>query len=179
MGKSSKKRLMTNDLKQVQVWDTFVRFFHWSIALLFILDYWFIEGGEDLHDWIGYGVMALLVMRLFWGVIGSQTARFRQFFPTKASLALYLKHFPNYDKPGHNPLGALMVFALLFLLALTAISGWMRGWSIFWGEDWIQMLHEYAADALMAMVFIHVIGVLVMQRLSKRRLVKAMVTGKY
>lgn len=163
------------------VWDPWVRIFHWSTASLFLLDYWLLEGGETPHEYVGYALGALLVLRLIWGLIGSRNARFSSFWPTPARLRHHLQQLRRrrFDPAeGHNPLGALMILLMLLLLALTAVSGWMQGLDRFWGEDWVALLHEYAADGLMGAVGVHVSAVLLMSRYSGLRLVRTMVTGR-
>lgn len=162
------------------IWDKFIRIFHWSVATLFLLDYWVVEGGEDLHDWIGYAIALLVVLRVIWGFIGSTNARFNSFWPSVFNIKQYIQRFPNKTSytSGHNPLGGMMILFLLFMLFLTALSGWMRGLDMFWGEDWVQWLHEYSADVLMASVLIHVMAVVITQTLTRVPLIIPMITGK-
>jgi len=163
------------------VWDLPVRVFHWSTATLFLANFWLLEAGEDLHEWTGYAIGALLVLRVIWGFVGSANARFRHFWPTPTRLRahaqqLRARRFDEHE--GHNPVGALMILLMIALLATVVISGWMQELDRFWGEDWVQNLHEYAADTLMVAVCIHVLGVLAMSRISSQNLVRAMLTGR-
>lgn len=156
-----------------------MRIFHWSTATLVLLNYWLLE--DDPHEWVGYAVAALLAIRLVWGVVGSHNARFSTFFPTPERLRhhwrqLRTRQFDPHE--GHNPLGALMILLMLLLLATIAVSGWMQGLDRFWGEDWVQNLHSYAADTLMIAVSIHVAAVLVMSRYSGLALVRTMISGR-
>lgn len=164
----------------VVVWDRVVRGCHWSVATLFLLDYWLLEGGERAHEWAGYALGAVVILRIVWGFVGSRYARFREFLPTPARLRHYLAHFPDNhgDRPGHNPVGALMILFLLVMLLVTALSGWLQELDAFWGEEWPQRLHELAADAVMVAVVVHVAAVLLMQRLTGVALIRAMITGR-
>lgn len=165
---------------RVTVWDLPVRVFHWSIAPLFLLNYWVLEAGDEPHEWVGYAIAALLVLRIIWGFIGSPNARFANFWPTHARLRHHWKQIKTrrFDvTEGHNPLGALMIVFMLFMLAVTAASGWMQGLDRFWGEDWVEDLHEIAANMLMGAVIVHIIAVIVMSRISKLRLIRTMVIG--
>jgi len=165
----------------VTVWDPLVRIFHWGVAMLFLLNYWLWEGGGIVHKWAGYIIAAFLVVRFIWGYCGSDNARFRNFWPTRAR---FRRHFRQLQRrefdatEGHNPLGALMILFLLPLLALAAITGWMQGLDIFWGEDWVQNLHKYAATTLMIAVVIHIGAVLAMSRITGLSLVRTMISGK-
>lgn len=162
------------------VWDLSIRLFHWSNAALFLVAYWWLEGGETPHEWAGYGVAALVLARIGLGLFGRGQARFAAFWPTPARLARYLRRFPrgHEEWPGHNPLGALMILFLLAMLLLTALSGWLQETDAFWGEEWVQRLHEWCADAVMVAVVVHVLAVLVMQHLTRVPLLRAMVTGR-
>ena len=68
--------------------------------------------------------------------------------------------------------------AIAHMLLLTAVSGWMQEFDAFWGEEWLQRLHELTADAVMIAVTIHVAAVLLMQRLTAAPLIRAMITGR-
>jgi cytochrome b len=165
----------------ITIWDPVVRIFHWTTAALFIANYWLLEAGEAAHRWAGYAVAALLIVRIAWGFVGSTNARFASFLPTPARLRrhwqqLHSRRFNAVD--GHNPAGALMILFMLLLLAVTATSGWMQGLDRFWGEDWVEQLHQIAANTLMVAVVIHVGAVVVMSRYTRLSLIRAMITGR-
>jgi len=165
----------------VVVWDPLLRTFHWLNAVLVSANYWWLEPGDTAHEWVGYGVLALLAIRIVWGFAGPPNARFASFWPTPRRLAAHWQDLRErrFDPAqGHNPVGALMILLLLSLLALTAISGWMQGLDRFWGEDWVQQLHKYAATVLMTATAVHVGAVLVMSRYTKLGLIRAMITGR-
>lgn len=48
-------------------WDLFVRVTHWLVAALFLANFFAIEEGSDLHEWVGYVVMGAIILRLGWG----------------------------------------------------------------------------------------------------------------
>src|SRR5690606_33565939 len=103
----------------VPVWDRFVRFFHWSLVSCVLVNYFFVDDGEALHQWIGYLASALIAARIVWGFVGSEHARFANFFPTPARLRTHVAAIRR-GKPevhlGHNPLGAVMMLALMGLV---------------------------------------------------------------
>ncbi|PIP02624.1 MAG: cytochrome b [Zetaproteobacteria bacterium CG12_big_fil_rev_8_21_14_0_65_54_13] len=118
---------MMHDTSSIKVWDISIRLFHWSLVIFFVIAY--ITGEvetETLHAWAGYVIIALLVYRLVWGLIGSCYARFSDFIYSPAAIRDYLKslitlHPKHY--PGHNPAGGLMVILLLLGLMATSWSG--------------------------------------------------------
>lgn len=167
--------------QSIIIWDRFIRVFHWSLALSFLLNFWVLEAGDPPHEWVGYFIGVLLISRLIYGFIGSHYARFINFFPTPSRLKIHLKAMQqkNFDpSEGHNPMGALMIFALLVNLVIVTLSGWMQTWDMFWGEDWVEEVHEISANLVMILVAIHVTAILIMQHITRIPLIKTMLTGK-
>lgn len=170
---------MTDSSFPPLVWDRWIRFFHWSSASLFFANYFVLEGGSDIHNWAGYALLVLLILRLGWGVIGSQNARLKTLWHAVTQIFSHLRSFSlKQVHSGHSPLGSLMVFALWSALLIAGLSGWMSEWDMFWGEDWVQDLHEYSADTLLALVILHVSAVLLIQRVSRVNLIRGMITGR-
>lgn len=172
---------MTTASEEITVWDWFVRLFHWSVATIFLLDFWVLEEGDPPHEWAGYLLGVLLLMRIIWGFIGPHNARFASFFPTPHRVMHHLsemKHRRFDRREGHNPLGGAMVIALMFMLAIVSLSGWMLNWDMFWGEDWVEEVHEVSAELTMILVVVHVSAVIIMGRFSGIPLIRTMLTGK-
>ncbi|AZZ95242.1 cytochrome B [Hahella sp. KA22] len=168
-------------MQTVRVWDPLVRLFHWTLATACILNLWVLEDGSSWHEWVGYYAGGAIAIRVLWGFIGTPYARFRSFFPTPTRLKNYVGALMS-GKPaetvGHNPMGGLMILALMFLVAALAVSGWMMSLDAFWGEDWLEEIHEGLANALMALMLIHIAAVSLYSRFGKENLIAAMVTGK-
>jgi cytochrome b len=162
------------------VWDLFVRVFHWTLVSCVLLNYFVLEEGEAPHEWAGYLAAALVAARIVWGFIGSRHARFSDFFPTPGRLMQHVQAMRS-GRPehhwGHNPLGALMMFLLMGLVIALGITGWMQGTDAYFGEEWLQELHELLAHALMISAGLHAAAAIAMGRLERTKLVKAMVTG--
>ena len=163
----------------IRVWDPVVRVFHWTLVTAFATALLVEEGGR-LHDAAGYVVLGLIAVRLVWGVIGPEHARFASFVPTLAGLVGYLRGVAR-GKParflGHNPAGGVMIVLLLATVFTAAASGWLMTTDRFWGVAWVEELHEGAAWLALALVGVHVLGVLVSSLLHRENLVRAMVTG--
>ena len=162
------------------VWDRFVRVFHWTLVSCVLLNYFLLEEGEAAHEWAGYLAAALVTARIVWGFIGSRHARFEDFFPTPSRLTQHLQAmrsgYPEHHW-GHNPLGALMKFLLMTLVIALGITGWMQRTDAYFGEEWLQELHEWLAHALLISAGLHAAAAIVMGRVERTRLVKAMFTG--
>ena len=164
----------------IKVWDPVVRVFHWGTAGAFIINYWFIDDGY-IHEWLGYGVACLLLIRLVWGMVGSRHARFTDFFPTPARLTHYVKNLlkgKHEQTLGHNPMGGLMILVPMSLLAGICLTGWFMTLDMFWAVPWPEEVHELLANLTQALVFVHVAVVLMMDVFFKEGLIRAMITGK-
>lgn len=163
-----------------RIWDPFVRLFHWSLVICVVLNQGLLEEGDPPHQWVGYAAAALVGLRVVWGFVGTRHARFTDFWPTPARLRSHLvalRHGGSLETPGHNPLGALMMLTLMALVLLLGITGWLMGTDRFWGDETLETLHEGLATALLWLAGLHAVAAVVMGRLERTRLVKAMVTG--
>jgi cytochrome b len=166
--------------KAQPVWDRFVRFFHWALVSCVSFNYFVMDDGKTWHQWVGYFAVTLVVCRIGWGFVGSPHARFASFFPTPRRVLLHwqeMKAGHHQPADGHNPLGALMMLALMATVLALGLTGWMQTLDAFWGESWLQDLHEVIGNTLIALATLHAIAALVMGRLERTRLIKAMVTG--
>src|SRR5688572_16372716 len=105
--------------ERIKVWDIAVRVFHWSLVGAFALAWLTAEDESALHIYAGYTVAGLIVFRLLWGFIGGRYARFKAFLYSPGETLAYIRDSWNGKSRhylSHNPLGALMVFALLLSL---------------------------------------------------------------
>ncbi len=164
----------------VRVWDPFVRIFHWTLVSCVLINYFMLDDGETLHQWLGYLAGALVAARIVWGFIGSEHARFASFMPTPSRLSAHLSRLRAGEHDhhlGHNPLGAVMMLALMALVTAVGVSGFLQTTDAFWGEDWVQELHEVLASVLIGFAAIHGAAAIVMSRLEGVNLVGAMITG--
>jgi cytochrome b len=162
------------------VWDLFVRVFHWGLVSAVALNYFVLDDSKTLHEWVGYFAVVLVVARIGWGFIGSPHARFSDFFPTPSRVGRHVREMAagRADRHwGHNPIGALMMLALIGLVLALGVTGWMQGLDAFWGNERLQRIHEVLANTLIALAGIHALAAIVMGRLERTRLIRAMFTG--
>ena len=166
--------------RSILVWDVPTRVFHWLLVLSFTGAYLTAESelDRDIHVVLGYTLLGLLVFRLLWGFFGTRYARFRSFLFKPGEIVAYslslLKGKPAHYI-GHNPLGSVSVWLLLGLGLLSGGSGVMTFQDI--GGDILEEMHEFVSDAMLAVVLIHIAGVVVSSLLHRENLVRAMVTG--
>lgn len=165
---------------RILVWDAPTRVFHWALALSFVGAFVTADSERlrDVHVVLGYTVFGLIAFRLIWGVVGTRYARFTSFaFGPRAVLA-YLKSLLTLRPQhflGHNPAGSIAIYALLALGLLTGLTGYAHYNEL--GGEWLEDLHEGLANAMLAVVFVHIAGVIVSSLLHRENLARAMVTG--
>jgi len=166
--------------RKVLVWDAPVRVFHWLMVFSFAGAYLTAEGERWrlLHVSLGYTMAGLVAFRIVWGLIGTRHARFSDFVRGPAAIARYVGGMLRGEAKrhvGHNPLGALGIVALLGLTLAIAASGW----AVFnaAGGEWLEGVHEFAANAMLAVVGIHIAGVLLASKFGRENLIGAMFTG--
>lgn len=165
----------------VKVWDPFVRVFHWSLTALFLLAYATGDEAEQVHIVAGYTIAALLAMRMLWGFVGPHHARFRDFVRSPRAVLTYLRDVVLLRAPrylGHNPAGGVMVVALIVLLIVTCITGYMMTTDAYLASKAFEEVHEVFANITVGLIVVHVLGVLIASFEHRENLVKAMITGR-
>lgn len=179
----------------VRVWDPFVRAFHWSLVLTFCVAYLSGDNIRWLHVYAGYIIGGLITLRVIWGVAGPRYARFTDFVHRPKIVLDYLKSV-SYGSArrylGHNPAGGAMIVTLLVMLAVTIIFGMLAYATVKnpggpflallqgsprWLGKLFKEIHEVFANGTLALVLIHIGGVLVESLLHGENLVRAMITG--
>ncbi len=167
-------------MKKILVWDLPVRLGHWLMAGGFALA-WATGDSESwrlVHVFAGGTVTAVALFRLVWGVLGSKHARFASFVRGPRQALEYLKsllRFSPQHYTGHNPAGGLAVMALLLLALASGASGWLTYQEM--GGEWLEEVHEFATGLMLAVVFVHIAGVLVGSLAHWENLPRAMITG--
>ena len=162
----------------MRVWDPFVRIAHWTLATS-VIAAWLTRG--SLHEVIGYVALAVVALRLPWGWLGPAYARFGQFVRPPHETLAYAKRALARQEPrhvGHNPLGAWMIVALLAAVAATCATGWLYTTDTYWGVEWVEDLHHFCADTLVALAVVHVAGVCMASLRHRENLVGAMIHGR-
>jgi cytochrome b len=181
-------------VQKIRVWDLPTRLFHWCLLLcvlgLFITSEMKASNALLWHSRLGYGVLILLLFRVLWGLVGGRWSRFSNFIYSPSSLLRYLRGKANPEHlVGHNPLGALSVFAMLAALLVQVGSGLISDNEIdFTGplSHWVSSataltattFHKTGGKAfLILLVLLHVVAIGFYRFKKKERLVHAMLLG--
>ena len=174
-----------------RVWDLPTRLFHWTLVIVVALSWWTAENDQqDLHLYLGYGALSLLLFRVGWGLFGSSTARFSSFVTGPASVARYVRDRFHWPLAGHAPLGALSVLALLAMLFIVVGTGLFASDEdgLFSGPlaylvsistaDLATELHEQLFNVLLVLIGLHVAAILLYRLALGKNLLGPMITGK-
>jgi len=176
--------------KIIRVWDLPIRVFHWLLVLCISGSLISINlGGNAIqwHAYFGYCILTLLIFRVVWGFVGSTHARFTSFLPTKESLIQYLQG-KSPKVLGHNPLGALSVFALLFVLCVQVFTGLFVDDEIAfqgplakyvpgWVSSFLSEIHEGNQVVIFTLIAIHLSAIWFYKKFRGENLIKPMISG--
>ena len=166
--------------EMVTVWDLPVRLFHWSLVILFAMAWISAEEWDKLHEWVGYIIGGLVAFRIVWGLMGSQHARFTDFLYRPSIVVGYIKDSISLRAKryiGHNPAGGAMVIALLLSIIVVTVSGIAMTDVLPISGEWIEEIHEAAANFTLLLVAFHIAGVIFASFEHGENLIRSMFTG--
>lgn len=176
------------------VWDIYIRLFHWLLVGLLGFSWWSGERHEmEWHRLSGYAILFLLIFRLYWGFVGSGTARFVHFVRSPRTAFAYLRNLrtrPYRATAGHNPVGGWSV--LLMLVSLIAMvtaglfavdvdgleSGPLADYVSFDQGRMAADLHGLLFNLLLALVALHIVAILYYLLRLRHNLIGPMIHGR-
>ena len=184
---------MASDALRRRVWDLPTRVVHWLLVLLLGFSWWSAQTFHmDWHRWAGLAVLGLVLFRVLWGFVGTETSRFAQFLKGPRGVWSYLRPAPGVpaaETIGHNPLGGWSVLAMLLLLATQVVSGLFAvdidgiesgplSYLVdFDNARFASAAHETSFNLLLILVPLHIAAVLFYLVVKRRNLVGPMITG--
>ena len=176
--------------KLIRVWDLPIRLFHWLLVACIVGSLICVNiGGNAIqwHAYFGYSILTLLIFRIIWGFIGSTHARFASFLPNREAITNYLQgKSPRFL--GHNPIGALSVFALLLVLSIQAVTGlfvddeiaFQGPLSKYLSESSVSFfseVHESNQVVIYILIAIHIAAIWYYKKLKGEDLIRPMISG--
>ncbi len=179
-------------MRQIKVWDLPVRLFHWVLVALILVAWTTQEFNYmDWHVWTGYAILTLLLFRLIWGLIGSDTARFVRFLRSPLAALAHLRHITRREADheiGHNAAGGWMVLAMLTLIGIQAGTGLFANDD---GDtegplmhlvskdqsDWLSHIHSLNFTLIEIAIGLHLTAIVAYAMLKRQNLVRPMLTG--
>jgi cytochrome b len=181
----------TTQVPTVQrIWDLPTRIFHWLLAICVIGAIISANIGGNAMAWhlrFGYASLALLLFRVIWGFVGPRYARFASFPPNPRAAWLYLRGRASH-RPGHSPLAAWSVYAMLLAVAIQTLTGLFANDGIMWDgplRNWVSEAtsnsltgwHLRNRIVLIALIVLHLAAIVWYRVARDRRLTHAMITG--
>jgi cytochrome b len=181
----------------VRLWDLPTRVFHWLLAAGIAFSWFSAEIGGNWMEWherSGIFLLSLILFRIVWGFVGSETSRFAHFIRSPAAAIQYWKAAKTQPKgtsayyAGHNPMGAWMVIALLGIIGLQGLTGLFATDDIategplaaLVSSDTAELLttlHHAIFNLVLLFAVIHIAAVIFYRLVKRTNLIKAMVVG--
>ncbi len=178
----------------MRVWDAPTRLFHWAVVALIVFSYISAQlEWSQLHFLSGYTMLTLLLFRLVWGVVGSETSRFRNFLRSPVAGLRHLAQFAGPRAPdteiGHNAAGGWMVLFLLAVLLFQVGTGLFAGYDkgplgqlghhlSIAGGIWSASAHRLSFWVIAGLSALHVVVIGAYAVIKRHNLVGPMITGK-
>ncbi len=181
-----------SELRRTALWDLPVRLVHWSFVALIPALWWTADYGKiDLHKKLGLIMLGLVVFRILWGFIGSETARYSSFVKGPRAVIAYLRGLSGEERvpvAGHNPLGGWSVLAFLGLLAAQvalglfsqnedSVTGPLNDFVSYDTAETLSRLHGLGFYLILLFIVIHIAAIIYYTAVKKDRLVPPMITG--
>ena len=179
-----------------KIWDPVTRIWHWVLALAVICNWFF---GEFMsfdtvmwHFYIGYFILALMVFRLLWGIVGPAPIRFSSFFRSLKFMPAYIKTIFSREPsgtPGHNSLGTLSVIAFIVVLSAQATTGLFLETEDFFetgplydfaSEELVKnfsLWHHRLSNILLVLIGLHFVTIIFYWYWKHENLIRPMING--
>ena len=185
---------MVNGMTKIYTWSLITRLFHVLLVVAVGLVYIFseVENLLSYHVAFGYFIGLLFLFRIIWGFMDVKYSKFKDFNFNLKELFEYLTNIfgTKKDYTGHNPASSwaiitMIILALFSVISGTIVYGTQEGMGIlaslnntmFKDMEFFEEVHEIFANAFIAVVFIHIAGVVVDRVIHKSKAVESMITG--
>lgn len=164
-----------------RVTDAPTRMFHWLFALSFAGGWLTAESEHwrSLHVTLGYTMAGLLGFRLVYGLVGPRHARLSLLWHRLAGVPSWLRGGAATRikwSQGRNLLMAGAVAALLVLVVPLTLSGYATYSDL--GGEWLEEVHELVANAMLALVLVHLVLITGLSLVRRRNQALPMITGR-
>jgi len=179
---------------RARLWDAPTRLVHWLLVALIAFSWWSAENDDlERHRWSGYAVLAVVAFRIYWGFAGGGAARFASFVKGPKATLAYMKTLPDRsarETPGHNPLGAVSVLAILATLVVQVATGLfavdvdgIESGPLSDRVDFdtgraLAEIHEISFTVLQVLVILHLAAIAFYLIYKRNNLIGAMITGR-
>ena len=164
------------------VWTLKIRLLHWLMAAFVLVNLFLYTDGDDVHNWLGYGTLALVFFRMVLGLTSKGNEGFRNFPLRPSELLSFLQNLfkrERKDYLGHNPAAsyAYLVFWLLIIgLGITGIL--LVHVEEFFGSQALEGFHKILANAMIVFIVLHFTGIILDAILHRRKTWMSIINGK-
>lgn len=153
-------------MKSIRVFDLPTRLFHATFSLSFIAAFIIAKALDDESAIYGYHMILGMIMafavllRIIWGIIGSEHARFKSFALDPKELISYIKsaiQSKTKKYVGHNPgssYAAILMFACSILLVISGYNMVVKNYKYIFEE-----VHEIVAHLFLLLSIAHILGI--------------------
>lgn len=181
-------------MKKILVWGLYTRASHGLLAVMILAVFLTPEVKRllTLHVALGYTIGLLFLFRILWGFMDVKYSKFKDFNFSLSDLRAYMLSIFGNKKEyvGHNPASSYAIVAMMILTFLAVISGALTygvkegmgvfsfmNHTLFRDMKLFKEVHEFFSNALMAVIFAHIAGVLLDKVLHKSRALESMIDG--
>lgn len=153
-------------MKKIKTYDLPTRLFHWIFAGLFAGAFAIAKLVDDespiysYHMLLGLTLSVTVVLRIFWGFVGSRYARFSSFALHPIDLLKYFGQLlsgATQRVAGHNPASSWAALIMMGLALGLAVTGTLM--SSGGNKEVLEEVHELFANAFLIVAILHVAGV--------------------
>jgi cytochrome b len=168
------------------VWSKITRILHWGLAFAVVAN--FVNDGDgekDIHRIVGYVAAGIVALRIVYGFLGKSSLYKHHLFARwplgLSALTTFLRREMSSDPldyEGHNPAASWTYLGIIAAVMSLGVTGFMMGLDAFWGEEWLEELHEVISNLLLGLVVAHLLGVAKDAYKFKRKTWNRMITGR-
>lgn len=167
------------------VYDLPTRVFHWLFAVLFLTSFIITKTVDDdssffnYHSLMGLTLGFLVLLRIIWGVFGTQHARFSGFVLNPKDLISYFKGILSGEKKrwaGHNPASSWAGITMMALALGLAATGYLMTSSN--NKEAFEDIHELLANGFIIIVVLHIAGIVLHTIRYQEMIGLSMIDGK-
>jgi len=171
-------------MKRILVWDAPVRLAHGLLAVLVLGAFALAILNSDesatfsWHAIAGLVAVAVVLLRILWGFIGTRYARFGDFPLCPSALVRYLRSVlsghPDGSGVGHNAATSWFALAIFAGIVGLGVTGFLAGR----GSEGAEEVHGVLAWSVIGLVALHVAGVLLHVVRKRENLIAGMIDGR-
>lgn len=164
------------------IWNLKIRILHWLMALFIVINLFIFDEGGQVHEWIGYGTLVFVFFRTIIGIVSQGNESFFKFPLQPHELLYFIKNIFNSnrkDYEGHNPAASYAYLGFWILVLGLGTTGIMLvQFDQFFGNEFLEELHELMADGVILFLIVHFSGIILDSVLHRRKSWMSIITGR-